>query len=129
VTPRTTHTLRKKAAESRGRRVGQTRLGSPASKRGPSVTPVGGNVFADLGYARGEAKNLKLRSDLMSALERIISDMTQVEAAALLGVTQPRVSDLKSGRIGSFTIDALVNMLAHAGVETRLVIKPPKRSA
>ena len=112
---------------SRGRRVGQT---SPrGSARNARVTPVGGNVFADLGFPPGEAKNLELRSDLMSALERIIGGMTQVEAAVLLGVSQPRVSELKRGQIGRFTIDALVNMLARAGGETHLSIKPPKRSA
>ena len=96
--------------------------------RNSQVTPVGGNVFADLGYASGDATNLKLRSDLMSALESIIRGMTQVEAGAMLGVTQPRVSALKSGQIGRFTIDALVNMLAHAGGDTRLLIKAPRRS-
>src|SRR5258708_35068009 len=90
----------------RGRRVGQT-------------TPAGENVFADLGFPPREAKNLVLRSDLMSAVERIISDMTQVDVAVLLGVSQPRISELKRGQIDRFTIDALVNMLAHAGCDTK----------
>lgn len=98
------------ARVSRSRRVGQTTLS-------------GGNVFADLGFPPREAKNLVLRSDLMSGLERIIVDMTQVDAAALLGVSQPRVSELKRGQIDRFTIDALVNMLEHAGCDTRLSIR------
>jgi predicted XRE-type DNA-binding protein len=91
------------------------------------VTLVGGNVFADLGFPPDEAKNLRLRSDLMSALERVIDGMTQVHAAVLLGVTQPRISELTRGQIGRFTIDALVNMLSHAGGDVQLVITPPKR--
>lgn len=105
----------------RGRRVGQTSKGGAA--RNGRVTPAGGNLFADLGFPPGEAKNLRLRSDLMSELERVIGALTQVEAAALLGVSQPRVSELKSGRIDRFTIDALVNMLAHAGCDTRLSVR------
>jgi predicted XRE-type DNA-binding protein len=106
---------------SRGRRVGQTVSRGPA--RSGHVTSADGNVFADLGFPPGEAANLRLRSDLMTALERIISEMTQVEAAAVLGVSQPRISALKSGQIDRFTIDALVNMLARAGRDTRLSIK------
>lgn len=113
----------------RGRRAGQTRIESSGSSIVTHVTPVGGNVFADLGFPPGEAKNLRLRSDLMSALERVIDGMTQVEAAALLGVSQPRISELTRGQIGRFTIDALVNMLSHAGGDAQLVIKPPKRPA
>ena len=95
---------------------------APRSRRIGQITPSGGNVFADLGFPPREAKNLALRSDLMSAVERIIGDMTQVDAAALLGVSQPRVSELKRGQIDRFTIDALVNMLAHAGCDTKLSI-------
>jgi predicted XRE-type DNA-binding protein len=97
----------------------------PRSRRIGQTTPSGGNVFADLGFPPREAKNLALRSDLMGALERIISDKTQVDAAAFLGVSQPRVSELKRGQIDRFTIDALVNMLAHAGCDTRLSIRRP----
>ena len=65
----------------------------------------------------------------MSELRDLIADVTQVEAARLLGVTQPRVSDLKRGKIGLFTIDALVNMLARAGIKMRVTLSRPKKSA
>jgi predicted XRE-type DNA-binding protein len=84
------------------------------------VTRGGGNVFADLGFPAGEAENLKMRSRLMTELCDIIAEKTQIEAAAMLGVSQPRVSDLVRGKIGLFTIDALVNMLAHGGVRLRV---------
>jgi predicted XRE-type DNA-binding protein len=60
----------------------------------------------------------------MSAVMRIIERrrLTQTQAAKLFGVTQPRISDLKRGKIDRFTVDALVNMLAHAGVKVRLLI-------
>ena len=120
-----------KPASAKGahaRRAGQPRIRVAAAAGVTHVTGGDGNVFADLGFPAHEAKNLKLRSDLMSALERIVEGMTQVEAAALLGVTQPRISELKRGHIGRFTIDALVNMLTHAGGDARVVIKAPARS-
>ena len=88
------------------------------------VTPADGNVFADLGFPPAEAENLLLRSELMTALMGIIERrrLTQTQAAKLFAVTQPRISDLNRDKIDRFTLDALVNMLAHAGVKVRLVI-------
>jgi len=72
----------------------------------------------------GEALNMRLRSDLMILLERHIraSGLTQKDAARLLGVTQPRVSDLLSGKIDRFSVDALVNMAAAAGLYIELKV-------
>jgi predicted XRE-type DNA-binding protein len=55
--------------------------------------------------------------------------MTQAQAAKLLKVTQPRISDLMRGEIGRFSLDTLVNMLADAGLEVDLRIKAPSRRA
>jgi predicted XRE-type DNA-binding protein len=55
--------------------------------------------------------------------------LKQAEAAELLGVTQPRVSDLMRGRIDLFSIDTLIDMLARLGVRTRLVLQPRRRRA
>ena len=75
-----------------------------------------GNVFSDLGFPAEEAVNLKMRSDLMIRLSTLIDarGLTQAQAAALFGVTQPRVSDLVRGKIDRFSIDTLVAMLGHA---------------
>jgi predicted XRE-type DNA-binding protein len=43
--------------------------------------------------------------------------MSQAQAAALLGVTQPRISDLMRGKINLFALDALVNMATAAGLQ------------
>jgi len=69
-----------------------------------------------------EAENMKLRSALMIALEQHIKakGWSQAEAARLLGVTQPRVSDLMRGKINLFGIDTLVNMLSAAGLRVEL---------
>lgn len=75
------------------------------------------NVFDALESDPAIAENLKIRSQLMSALSLYIEKqkLTQREAAELLGVNQPRISDLVRGKIERFTIDMLVNMLARAG--------------
>lgn len=70
------------------------------------------------------AANMKLRSSLMIALTDHIArtEMTQADAAVLFGVTQPRVSDLVRGKINLFGLDALVNMLAAAGLKVELQV-------
>lgn len=76
-----------------------------------------GNVFADLGFEPEEALNLKLRSDLMIEIEKLIEarGLTQTAAAEVLHVTQPRISDLVRGKVERFSVDSLIEMLGHAG--------------
>jgi predicted XRE-type DNA-binding protein len=52
--------------------------------------------------------------------------LKQAEAARILRVTQPRVSDLLRGRIDLFSTDSLIDMLARLGVSVRLVVKGPR---
>lgn len=77
-----------------------------------------GNVFRDLGFSNDEAEHLKIRSSLMIQVRKVLESqrLTQAEAAELFGVSQPRISDLVRGKINLFSIDTLVDMLAHAGV-------------
>ena len=88
-----------------------------------------GNVFSDLGFNREEAESLKLRAELMLQITRLIKKrkVTQAEAAKLLGVTQPRISDLVRGRIDLFSIDGLVEMLARAGMRVRVHVAQRRR--
>jgi len=69
-----------------------------------------------------QAENMKLRSTLMMALKDHIvrSELSQSEAAKLLGVTQPRVSDLMRGKIELFGLDTLVNMAGAAGLHIEM---------
>jgi predicted XRE-type DNA-binding protein len=88
-----------------------------------------GNVFRDLGFPTEEAENLRIRSELMARLARVIEerDLTQAEAARVLGVTQPRVSDLVRGKIDLFSTDMLVNLLAKAGLQVTFTARARKR--
>ncbi len=90
-----------------------------------------GNVFRDLGFLPDEVEYLKVRSELMLNLQKVITarGLKQAEAAKLLGVTQPRVSDLIRGRIDLFSIDTLIDMLARLGIRAKLVLQPRRRGA
>ena len=65
-----------------------------------------------------QAANMKHRSALMMAISEHVKakGLNQTEAAKLFAVTQPRISDLMRGKIGMFSIDTLVAMLAVAGI-------------
>ena len=90
-----------------------------------------GNVFRDLGFSADEAENLRVRSDLMLNLQRMIEErgLTQAQAAKLLGVTQPRISDLLRGKIQLFSVDSLIEMLGRAGAHVSFVVKQRRKVA
>ena len=97
------------------------------------ITPAGGNIFLDLGFEPEEAARLKAHSTMLIqtklALTQGVGDwikenqLKQEEAAAILQVSRPRVSDAVNQKISKFTVDALLEMLARAGKEVQLTVK------
>ena len=93
------------------------------------VTPVEGNIFADLGFEQEEAADLLLQTDAIisenlaikhSLMEKIATwikknELKQDDAAKILGLTPSRISDVIHKKTDQFAIDALVDMLARAG--------------
>ena len=92
------------------------------------ITRSSGNVFKDLGFGREEAEHLLIRSELMIKIEKLLKarELTQAEAAKIMRVSQPRVSDLLRGRLDLFSTDALIDMLARLGVSVRLAFASSK---
>lgn len=90
------------------------------------ITPGSDNVFADLGFDPQEAQNLLLRSQTMLVISQWYEDsgLTQAAAAKTLGLTQPRLNQLLKGKIGEFSLDALVNLATCAGMRVGLTIRP-----
>jgi predicted XRE-type DNA-binding protein len=86
-----------------------------------------GNVFRDVGFGPEEAQHLIVRSELMLKIENLLRSrgLTQAAAARLMGVSQPRVSDLLRGKIDLFSTDALIDMLARLGVAVRVSFARP----
>jgi predicted XRE-type DNA-binding protein len=82
------------------------------------------SVFDAISDSAGEALNMKLRASLIREIRTKVkdSDWTQAETARQLGITQPRVSDLLSGKLSKFSLDALVNMLAKLGGDIKLKV-------
>jgi len=85
------------------------------------------SVWDALEGSAEQAENMKLRSGLMMALDQHIAraGWSQQDAATMLGVSQPRISDLVRGKIHLFSLDMLVNMAAAAGMHIEMRISEP----
>jgi predicted XRE-type DNA-binding protein len=105
-------------------------------KEGWHVTPAGGNVFADLGFPRDQAEALKaestriiaeklaIKEKLMEQISQWMAErqLKQAEAASILGITRPRVSDMINKKASKFSIDALIDMVARTGKHVVLIV-------
>ena len=71
------------------------------------------------------AANMKVRAELMIALQERVKRQagTQSDKATRLGINQPRLNDLLRGRIGKFSLDALVNLASRAGLRVNLQVR------
>jgi predicted XRE-type DNA-binding protein len=88
------------------------------------------SVWDAIGEAASEAASMKLRAEVANQIiERMQArKLTQAKAAELIGVTQPRISDLMRGRLNLFSLDASVDMADRVGLQARIVVSP-KRAA
>ncbi len=84
------------------------------------------SVWDALEDSPAEAANMRLRSALMAAVAQAVAGwaLTQAEAARRLQVTQPRLNELLRGRIGNFSLDALIVLADRAGLGVRVQIEP-----
>lgn len=82
------------------------------------------NVFDALADTPAEAANMKARAALLSAIRTRVQSwkLSQEAAAARLGVTRPRLNDLMRGKLGKFSLDALVNLASAAGLALHIQI-------
>jgi len=96
-----------------------------AKKRAASdgrVTAGSGNVFIDLGFDAAEAKVMAMRAEVMIQIELQLKarGWTQTQAAKHLGITQPRVSQIKKGAWQDFSLDTLLKLASRAGLKPQL---------
>ena len=99
------------------------------------ITPADGNIFLDLGFDPVEAAALKAeldrevaqRESLKEQLRGELTDWIQLnglkhgQAAEILHVTRPRVSDVVNGKLSKFSIDSLVTMVIRTGKKVEIV--------
>jgi predicted XRE-type DNA-binding protein len=95
----------------------------------PEHTVSSGNVFEDLGMP--DADEMLVKAELVLQISRIIEEegLTQVEAAELLGVDQPKVSALLRGRLRGFSVERLTRFLNALGQDVEIVVRPKPRAA
>lgn len=82
-----------------------------------------GNVFADLGLDNSEEllTKAKLTSQINAILRR--RKLKQKDAAVLLGLAQPDVSNLRCGRLSGFSVERLFRILNILDQEVEIVVK------
>ena len=100
-------------------------------------TPADGNIFADLGFTPDEAARLLAEADQAidqkRALKQVLmaeiagwmdaQKLKQAQAAEILGVSRPRVSDVVNQKTPNFTVDSLVDMVLRTGKHVQLSVQ------
>lgn len=86
----------------------------------------GGNVFVDLGLPDAEAHLLKAR--LVARIDSVIRQrgLKQVDAAKLLGLSQPDVSRLLRGNFQDFSMERLLRLLTALGRDVEILVREPR---
>jgi predicted XRE-type DNA-binding protein len=100
-----------------------------AKRRGESSTITRGstNVFEDLGYPDATERQAKLR--LAYALNQVLEgrELSQADAAEVLGITQPKVSALRHYKLAGFSVERLMNLLTALDQDVEIVIRQKPR--
>ena len=100
------------------------------------VTKPGANIFLELGFPPAEARRLRaasrkqisetrrLKLQLMDELSAWIAEhrLKQAEAAEILMVSRPRVSDVMNKKTAKFTIDTLIELLSRVGKPVKIAV-------
>ena len=87
-----------------------------------------GNVFADLGFAN--ADELAIETELLRRIIAIIRErnLSQRAAARILGVDQPKISELMNGKTRGYSIARMIRFLAALGQDVEIRVTPKPRS-
>jgi predicted XRE-type DNA-binding protein len=96
------------------------------NKDGPATgVDSGGNVFSDLGLP--EAEDLMAKANLALHIKATIEarQLTQVQAAQLMGLDQPKVSSIVNGRLDGFSTDRLMRFLNDLGCDVTISVSAP----
>ena len=98
------------------------------SKRRAAVEIGSGNVFADLGVP--DAEEMLLKSQIAEELQRLIKmhKLTQTEAARLVGMSQPDLSNILRGRFRGFSAERLMRTLTAFERDVEISVRPHRRA-
>ncbi len=86
------------------------------------------NVYADLGMA--DAEEMLVKAQLATKIGDIIRrrKLTQIQAAELLGITQPKLSGLLRGQFRGVSETKMLECLTRLGRDVKIVVKAAPRS-
>jgi predicted XRE-type DNA-binding protein len=103
-------------------------MASRNAERSEAITRGTGNVFADLRFPDAAERQAKLR--LAYALNRVLEarELSQADAAKVLGVMRPKVSALRHYRLAGFSVERLMNLLTALDHDVEIVIRRRPRS-
>jgi len=89
-----------------------------------TITPSSGNIYADLGLSNPEERQTK--AELTRQIDAILTErkLTQRAAAAILGIPQPKVSNLLNGRLSGFSVERLMQFLTALNRNVQIVLTP-----
>jgi predicted XRE-type DNA-binding protein len=87
-----------------------------------------GNVYEDLGFK--DPDRLLVKAELVAVIASIIGSqgLKQAEAAELLGLTQPKLSNMLRGHFHGFSERRLIDCLTRLGRDVQIVVKEKPRS-
>lgn len=104
--------------------MGKTKM----SEKSAQVTRSSGNVYEDLGFP--DAGTELAKAELASKIASIIEDrgLNQTQAAKVLGIDQPKVSDLVRGKLRPFSVERLFRFLNALDRDIEVVVRPTRRS-
>ena len=110
------------------RRITRNTMASKSADRREPVIRGTGNVFADLGFPDAAERQAKLR--LAYALNQVLEarNLSQADAAKVLGVTQPKVSALRHYKLAGFSVERLMKLLTALDQDIEIVIRRKPRS-
>jgi predicted XRE-type DNA-binding protein len=93
-----------------------------------AITRSSGNVFADLGVRDAQEKQTKAR--LAVALRQVIQErrLSQVAAARVLGINQPKISALVNYRLDGFSVERLMHFLNALDCDVEIIVRKKPRS-
>ena len=97
-----------------------------------SITESSGNIFKDLGFAHEEAEGELLKAQLGAEIFSILHsrNLTQTEAARILGVKQPEISRLKKGKFSYYSVERLLRFLERLNCEVSIhIVRPESEEA
>ncbi len=95
----------------------------------PTFTRTSGNVFEDLRV--DEPAEALAKSELAALIARALRTrgLTQAAAAKLLGIDQPKVSELLRGRLTRFSTERLITLLTRLGRDIEIVVREPRSAS